>query len=170
MADLPPTFELAEPPTAAPLLPHWSYASIGFAICGSLALCCAVILLIRRLRRARSRSPESARLRAWRAAEKAFAALPVENPREAAIGASFILRRYLADVSHDPALFETHEETLARGGALAFLPEEMKQRTAGVFARLAALKYSHDDGGDSPESIAVESRSLLKAIHHGIPA
>ena len=61
----------------------------------------------------------------WRCAQAAFAeacaamaAISTADVRDAAVLSSLILRKYLATAAGDPALFETHEEFVARHDAL----------------------------------------------------
>ena len=70
----------------------------------------------------------------------------------------------------DPALFETHEETLARHDALARFDESARTTAAGGFARLAALKYdSHPPAGD-PAGVLADARALLATLDRGFRA
>lgn len=169
MAQTPPTFELIEPPTTAPLLPRWSYLTLGSLAAGTLLLICLAILLVRRWSRARSGKQENIRRKAWREAQTAFSTLAAENARDAATGVSLILRRYLATALAEPALFETHEETFARGDALTPLPPAVKQKTAEWFTELARLKYAREIGIESPDEIIANARAILETIHHGHP-
>ena len=163
-----PTFELRPPPPpdalARPAVAPWAIAG-GAALL--IALAFVVVLLLRRKPEPDARA---ARREAFRQADRALAETRPPGVREAATFASLILRRYLATVAGDPALFETHEETLARHDALARFDESARTTAAGGFARLAALKYdSHPPAGD-PAGVLADARALLATLDRGFRA
>ena len=70
----------------------------------------------------------------------------------------------------DPALYETHEEWVARHDSMEAFGEDLKQQTQSLFARLAEWKYAPDDLGDEPSAMVDQSRHLLEAIHQEVSA
>ena len=88
---------------------------------------------------------------------------------EAATAVSITLRRYLAVASGDPALFETHEEFVARHQSLASYPEDLRSSTAEGFSHLARLKYGREATGD-PVALYSAARQLLERLHQHRPA
>ncbi|MES2997669.1 MAG: hypothetical protein V4733_12760 [Verrucomicrobiota bacterium] len=166
MADLPATFELAEPPPVEPLLPSWSYGTAAVFIIGALLVVVASLLFMRKVLAPRRTTPESIRATAWKNAQRSFAKLDPANVRDAALGSSFIVRGYLAAAIGDPALFETHDEFLAREAPLAEFPEAIREKVRMLFSELAALKYGPEEIGD-PAAIVARSRATLQDIHQG---
>jgi len=83
-----------------------------------------------------------------------------------------ILRKYLAQASNDPSLFETHEEFITRQDSLTALTEEAREACAMGFSKLAALKYAPQEATDesAPEAVIEETRLLLHTLHHGFRA
>jgi len=136
--------ELAESRDAIELVPTWEpqlwWYFAGTALVAAIAL--AVILLFRK-------KPKVDLLKEKREAyQEAKAALGTDesgDARETAIRVSMILRRYLARSMYEPALFETHEEFVARHDGLKDLPEDVKAEVGSFFSKLAAVKYAPDD-------------------------
>jgi hypothetical protein len=63
--------------------------------------------------------------------------------REAAVQASLVLRKYLVTISGDPALFETHEETIARHRILHAFTEGVRHRPHSTFGTVNADVLEH---------------------------
>lgn len=152
-----------EPLLPPPGLPWWAWLAIGT---GVVALVCFLAFL-RRAKRQKT-DPVRAREEAYRAALAELEA-PAKGMQDAATHVSVALRRYLAAVSGDPALFETHEEFIARHQVLAGYPEALRQATAEGFSHLARLKYGRDVSGD-PTSLFAAARQLLDRLHQHSPA
>lgn len=169
MNPLPASFELAEPPSAGPLLPAWSYPSMALLAAGILCVIAALIITTVFILKKRAATAENPRARAWREADAEFATMRPATPREAAVFASFTLRRYLVATADDPSLFETHDEFLQRPGALASVPATLRESTSGLFSRLAALKYSPGDSPAAPAEIIAEARASLASLHQAFP-
>lgn len=55
--------------------------------------------------------------------------------------ASLTLRSYLSQCLSEPALYETHEETLLRADALSTLPQGSRDRLSPLLVTLAEYKY-----------------------------
>ena len=70
----------------------------------------------------------------------------------------------------DPALFETHEEFVARHDALAALSADARHAAESGFSRLVALKYSPEIPQGDPKEVISDSRALLKTLHQGFAA
>jgi hypothetical protein len=132
-----------------------------------------VLLVVVMLRiRGKARGPGLAALReaAFREAMAALSGNTPAGAREAAVLSSLAVRKYLSVAAADPALFETHEEYIARDNALnAFKPEARAAAESG-FTRLAALKYAPQQAEASAASVIEESRALLQTLHHGFAA
>lgn len=153
----------AEPLLPPPGLPWWASLAIGAAVV-------ALVGLVAFLRRAKRRKTDPARARedAYRAA-LADLESPATGMQEAATRVSVALRRYLAAVAGDPALFETHEEFVARHQALSGYPEELRKSAAEGFSHLARLKYGREASGD-PAALFSAARQLLDRLHQHPPA
>jgi hypothetical protein len=86
--------------------------------------------------------------------------------RDTAIRVSVILRRYLSRSMNEPALFETHEEFVARHDGLKDLPEDVRSEVGEFFGKLAALKYAPDDiGSGDVQGINAGGAALLERVH-----
>jgi heme exporter protein D len=170
MADTSPLSlrELVDP---APLLPREGWPAWWWAALAAAVLLVAALVL-HQIRRRRAAPPDPRRLRE-EARRAALAELDGsgrgQSPAELATGVSLALRRYLAAALNDPALFETHEEFLARGEAPAALAAPVREQLAGVFAMLARMKYAHDAPPPADDLVA-RSRSLVDLIHAALPA
>jgi len=165
-------FTLDLRPAAPPdsLIPEhglWIWWFVGTVI---LVLAVAVWLLLRRLRAIAAKNAVDIRGQAYQEAEAALADVSTDDPRDAAVRASLIMRRYLSVAAGDPALFETHEEFISRHDALQALTDEARTAAAGVFARLAALKYAPGQADGDAGEVLTESRRLLQTLHHGFAA
>jgi Domain of unknown function (DUF4381) len=158
------SLELKPPPPPDALLPR-----PGFPLLGSVLISLGVLLLIivvLKWRKARQSSdPTTLRRHAYEAALRSLNDATAANSREAATVSSLVLRRYLATVSGDPALFETHEEFVTRHDSLRALPEETRQAAVAGLDRLASLKYSMDARAEETASVFDASRSLLETFN-----
>lgn len=153
----------AEPLLPSPGLPPWAWLAITVAV---VALAVLVVFL-RRARREKL-DPTHAREEAYRNALGELEAPPA-GMQEAATRVSVALRRYLAAVSGDPALFETHEEFVARHQVLSGYPDDLRKSTAEGFSHLARLKYGREAAGD-PAALFSAARQLLDRLHQHSPA
>lgn len=155
----------AEPLLPEPGLPAWAWFALAAATIGLAVL----VVFLRRKRSAAAADPARARQEAYARAKAALESAPAGGMQEAATRVSVTLRRYLADVCGDPALFETHEEFIARHQALAGYPEDLRKVTAEGFSHLARLKYGPDATGD-PAALFNGARQLLDRLHQHQPA
>jgi len=123
-------------------------------------------------RKGRAARPDPSLIRnaAYREAVASLDAIRTDDSRDAAVQSSLVLRKYLAQAVADPALYETHEEFLARHESLADLTETAKLAASEGFSRLAAIKYAPESPSQASSETVTESRSLLDTIHHGFPA
>jgi hypothetical protein len=166
MNDQTGNFELLEPRSPDALIPDapvapWVIAAVAFFI-----VACVVFVLTKK-RRVLETNPQSQRAAAHAVAIESFDHIGACHPRDAAVMSSLIVRKYLSVVAKDPALFETHEETLSRHDALKNFSHVARVSAHDGFARLAALKYSPMNADISSETIVLESRQLLETLHHG---
>ena len=157
----------AEPLLPDSSLPVWAWL---FIVSGTLLLGILIWYLIRRQKPVGIVDPQKVRDEAYRrAVAELEAASGGGTMQEAATRVSIALRRYLAVVSGDPALFETHEEFVSRHESLAKYPEELRQTTAEGFSHLARLKYGREASGD-PAALSSAARQLLDRLHQHQPA
>ncbi len=156
----------------APFLPHPGEIPWPWLAAAAVVASAAAVLLVRALRR-RAAPPPTPRQRQEAARAAALKALgqipPDQSVRELATDVSFLLRRFLADACADPALFETHEEFLARGEVPANLPDELRRDLAGTFATLARLKYAPDAPPPGADLVG-PARALVERIYSALPA
>jgi len=162
-------FELMEPASPEALLPDsglWPW----FVAAGIVVA--LVIILILLLRKKKSSAVNLTKIRdaAFTEAMTALVETRTSDVRDTAVRSSMILRKYLSTAAGDPALFETHEEFVARHDALKALNVEARAATEVGFTRLAALKYAPGTPDTAPESVVAESQALLKTLHHGFAA
>jgi hypothetical protein len=156
----------AEPLLPDPGLPPSAWVAIALA---SVVLLGLLIWVLRRRKKIGMVNPQEVRDEAYRRAVAELSVPSGETMQEAATKVSIALRRYLAVVSGDPALFETHEEFVARHEALASYPEELRKVTAEGFSHLARLKYGREATGD-PVALFSSARQLLDRLHQHQPA
>lgn len=166
MNETPGSFELREPVSPEILVPDswaepWMFA-VGFSLL-------AILLMLVYFKRKRlvPVDPRAIREMAHTQAVELLANMEPSSARDAALQASLILRRYLSSATGDPALFETHEETIARHEALKEFSDETKAAVGQGFSHLAAMKYAHDIPDVPPVEVLEESRALLETLHHG---
>jgi hypothetical protein len=146
-------------------LPWWAWAAIATA--GALAVL-GLVALLRRPRRTRV-DPNISYQAGCAALENLRTRQQLLAPAELATGISLALRRYLAEVTRDPALFETREEFVSRADALAALPAGDRAATSALFAELGALQYA--PAVDARETAALLDRAalLLRQLHQSVP-
>lgn len=170
MAEPRDPFELMEPPAADPLLPSFGIW-VWFA-CGALVLAAAGItwFLVARKRKARATDAPTIREAAYQDAVAALGGLSGNDGREVAVRCSLILRNYLVKSLSDPALFETHEEFIARHDALNGLADAAREAAQRGFSRLAEAKYAPEPPARPPDELVGESRQLLETLHRGLAA
>jgi len=159
------SFEL-HPPQPPDALPR--PFAIPWLVAAGLALLVACLVIA--LRRKARTTPESARRAAFRRAERDLVDSRPPDVREAATFASLVLRRYLATAAGDPALFETHEETVARHDALAGFDEAARTSAAACFARLSRLKYAPEPPAGDPAEVLADARTLLATLDRSFRA
>jgi len=169
MSPEPPPFQLLEPDSVESLLPGWWLPHILIGATILVALILAAVLLVRMKNRPRPVDPakmrEQARLKAVATLESARGT--AATPREAAVLASLALRDYLACAADDPALFETHEEFIARRDSLASLHEKARDAAAAGFSHLASLKYAAEPPASTAPEVIESARALLHELHSG---
>jgi hypothetical protein len=162
-------FELMEPVSPEALVPDlglWPW----FAGAGVLALLIVVALVVFRKRKTAGPDIQAIRKAAFAEATAAFENIHPENARESAVLSSLVLRKYLSAAADDPALFETHEEFVARRDSLLTLTPEARATAEEGFTRLAALKYAPEIPAAEPARVVADSRALLETLHHGFAA
>lgn len=162
-------FELIDLPSSKDLVPDpwldpWMVAVLSLMVMGAIAY----FLLHKRKQTASD--PLSLRRTPYQEAALALENIEFADARTAAVQTSLILRRYLSVVAADPALFETHEETLSRPEALVKFSAEARVTAARGFNHLASLKYSPILPVVSVSDVVTESRALLEALHQGFQA
>jgi hypothetical protein len=164
---LPDEFTMRGPIPPEPFLPRqempvWGWFAISGAICLIALLC---VRLGQRKKHARVPTPDEIRKAAYQTAlRELHPAFPDERSQDIAKRVSLAVRGYLAAASGDPALYETHEESLSRHEFLNRYPDELRIATRRCLERLAQLKYgreSHDDARTLPE----ETKVLLDQLH-----
>lgn len=165
----PPPFHLREPTTADALLPGWWLPHILIGSSILIALLIIAFLLVRMMKRPRPADPrkirEEARLNA--ATKLEASRTSATTPRDAAVLASLALRDYLSIAAEDPALFETHEEFIARRDSLAALNPQTRNAAADGFSKLASLKYAAQPPAADPRDVIESARTLLDTLHRG---
>jgi hypothetical protein len=159
--------ELQDTPSSQALLPdHGLWPSWATFVLLALVIVVALYLVFRK-RKASVETPRKVREEAMREALAALSGIRTEDPRDAAVQSSLVLRKYLSVAAADPALYETHEEFIARREALQALTETTRAAAGSGFSRLAALKYGPAIPGTPAADIIAESRGLLETLHHG---
>ena len=144
----------------------WEYWAIGGFVL--LVLLLAAWFMIRAFFKPKLSSPEDLKKKAHRDALAALSACPKQELIPAATECSLVLRRYLAAVTSDPALYETHDEWIARHDALETFEAQLKQQIHHLFEQLARWKYAPSDEGDEPAQVISRSRDLLESINQEV--
>ncbi len=162
------TLEIREPVAPESLVP--SVGATPWVVGGILLLALAAAFVIWRTRKKRlAADPAAIRRAAYLEAGNALDKVEAATAREAAVRCSLIIRRYLATAAEDPALFETHEEFIARHDALADYTPVARQACAEGFARLAALKYAPvpENGRSTGRKEEAESQAAPHGVERG---
>jgi hypothetical protein len=159
-------FELMEP-TSPEALIRDAWVEPWMLVVGLVLAALVAAAIIRHRRKAKPIPQEAIRDAARNCALSALSQLIPVHARDAAVQTSLILRSYLSSVAADPALFETHEETLARHEALQGFSQEAKAAAKLGFSRLAALKYSPELPSADTATVIDEARALLETLHQG---
>jgi hypothetical protein len=166
-----PSLELKPLVAPEPLLPQQTFpewAWYAMAV-GVIVLTVLIIVIARTARRRTEKAtPQNIRLLAYQEALAALGTATQERIQDVAVTVSSALRRYLARVSGDPALYETHEEFVARHEVLTRYPEDLRAAASAMFTELARLKYGREATGD-PGALVEKARTLLENLH-SIPA
>ena len=163
------SFELLEPSTPEALVPDLWLEPWMIAVAVVLVFAVLAIFIFKKKRSAPF-DPLAIRQAAHAEAVAALENITTGTARDAAIQSSLILRKYLSAAAGDPALFETHEETISRHEALKDFSEEARAAAGQGFARLASLKYAAEIPDAAASEVVDESRRLLKTLHHGFRA
>lgn len=164
MPDPLPSYDLAPPPSPEPFLPGapwWPWTVSAGLI---LLIILAIVLLPRRKKTAVSHP----RNETFQAALATLSKTPA-NPKDDATLASLALREYLSIAAADPALYETHEEYLARQDSLSALPDELRAKTDTFFQTLAAHKYGPSQDSPPTDTLA-QATALLRQLHASLSA
>ncbi len=162
-------FQLLEPPSPDALVPD-SPIEPWMVVAAVLVMIGLLMWLVFRKKKSPVALQREARHAAHAEAFSALNSIHPDGPRDAAIQCSLILRKYLSIAAGDPALFETHEETLARHEAFASFNEETRRAAADGFSQLAALKYAPDFPEVLTNNVIHQSRALLETLHSGFQA
>ncbi len=159
------SFELAESREAIDLVPTWD-PQLWWIFAAFIVIVIIVFLVALLLRKKSVFDASKEKSEAYLEAKVAFSECDELGPRESAIRVSMILRRYLARSMNEPALYETHDEFIARHDGLKDLPNDLKCGVAALFSKLAAVKYAPDDIVNvEAHSTTAEGGSLLERIH-----
>lgn len=160
---------LMEPASPESLLPDYAlWPWLAAAAIAVLVMIAVIIFLLRK--KTPAANPQAIRKAALAEAVRALAAATSADARDAAVQASLILRKYLATVANDPALYETHEEFLARHDSLKAVSPAARAAAQAGFSRMAALKYAPKPPAVAAEEVIAESRALLETLHQGFAA
>lgn len=163
------SFELLEPGLPEALVPD-SWVEPWMIAAAVALLVVALAVLILKKKKPAPLDPLAIRMAAYEEATAGLGEIDAIPARDAAVRSSLILRKYLSVAAGDPALFETHEETISRHDALKDFSEEARATTCRGFARLASLKYAAEIPDAAASEIVAESRALLETLHHGFRA
>lgn len=169
MNDISGPFVLLEPASPESLIPD-AWIEPWMVSLGLIFIAAVAAIFIFRMRNKSASDPSSARSQARATAAAALDQIDSSHPRDTAVQSSLILRKYLSTAAGDPALFETHEETLARHEAFKGFSAEARAAAARGFSALAALKYAPDAPEIEPVDVIRDSRDLLETLHQGFQA
>ncbi len=163
------SLELLEPVSPETLVPDsWVEPWMFGAAAVLLLLLVAIAFFIRR--KPAAPDPRAEREAVYKEAALQLSNVPEESAREAAVQCSLIVRNYVARAAKDPALFETHEETVARHAAFAGFTEETRAAASAGFSRLAALKYTAGAADVPGADVVADAGALLETLHRGFQA
>ncbi|NJM37524.1 MAG: hypothetical protein HC845_06480 [Akkermansiaceae bacterium] len=159
-------FELLEPQSPESLVPD-SWIEPWMIILSVLFALAVLAIFIFKKKKKAAFDPEAIRRAAHLEACQAFAKISETTVRETAVQVSIILRKYLSVVASDPALFETHEETISRHEALENFTEPARESAKNLFSHLASLKYAKKIPDAKASRIIDDGTHLLGILHHG---
>ena len=139
----------------------------SWTIAGFILLVITVLSIViwRKSKRVKPQSSEELNLQAYKTTIANLALCPSEDPTETATECSIILRRYLIKVTGDPALFETHEEWVARRDSIESLGSSIQQSVEDLCSKLAESKYTPADAKTEPGVMIEDTRQLIEAVH-----
>lgn len=138
---------------------------LWWGVVGACVVLVAILALWLWMDRRRPKLPAPDPLAAYAAASAALEACSATDPRQAALEASLILRRYLATAVGEPSLYETHEQFVARHNSLAALGDELRGRVGAFLGQLVHLKYAAETAqGPDAASILTQTGELLGAL------
>jgi len=160
------SFELIDPPSAGELVPDPWLEPWMFVVLSVMVMVSVAYILFKKKKQAIV-DPLSLRRYAYEEAALALKNIESADVRTAAVQTSLILRNYLSVAAADPALFETHEETVLRPEALTQFTADARLDATRSFTRLASLKYSPTISEVTFCDVVSESRALLETLHHG---
>ncbi len=160
--------KLLEPASPEALLPDgelWPWLAAA-----ALAVVVALALRLWLKHRRPTANPHARRQAAFASALGSLAAATTSDTRDAAVQCSLILRTYLSAAAGDPALYETHEEFVARHDSLQTLSADHRAAAQAGFSRLAGLKYAPVQPTQPAAQVIADARALLETLHHGLTA
>jgi ABC-type multidrug transport system fused ATPase/permease subunit len=165
MADSKTKFKLVESHEAMDLVPTWELQWWWIALL-VFFLAVLVLLVIVILKKAKVYDSSNLKREAFQRAMAELDKLDESLGKENVIMVSLVLRKYLAKVMKEPALYETHEEFIGRHDAIKGFNEELKVAISEYFSKLAALKYGPDEGVVSDvELLKRGAVNMLERIH-----
>ncbi len=165
MADSKINFELAESNEAMDLVPTWELEWWWIAL-PAIGLILLVLLAILIFKKSRVHESANVKRELFQQALVELEQLDESLGKENVITVSLVLRKYLAKVMNEPALYETHEEFIGRHDAFKNLNTDLKVAISDYFSKLASLKYGPDEGVVSDvELLKRGAISLLERIH-----
>lgn len=159
-----------EPPSTDELIPSSLGWEIWLIMTGALLVVMLAAWFIWRQGQRSGQASINIHQEAHAEAISALAACTSEEPNPVATECSLVLRRYMAKVTDDPALFETHEEWLSRHEAIEPFGDSIKEQIHSLFSQLAEWKYTPAGHGETPNIMIERSRDLLEAIHEEVTA
>lgn len=149
--------DIADPQPLLPgvEIPLWFWIALSVVI---LALVASLVLFLTR-RGTTDQPPPSLSFydEARRALESLREDLAGQPLASVATDASLVLRHYLASCLDEPALYETHEEFIARDDALDRLPAGARERLSPLLNQLAECKYGPSRQNDTHATELVDS-------------
>ena len=155
--------ELQDIPDVTPLLPQgwwpwwaWLACLVGLVI---------VVWLYRILATHEANATSQRNLAYENAMRELDSIRALETPLSLSTALSLALRRYLAIAMEDPALFETHEEMIARHDAFAALPSQLKHELAEHFSTLCRYKYAPSHEPVDLSLLVPQATALLQQLH-----
>ncbi len=163
------SFELLEPSPPEALVPDSRFEPWIIATAIALTVVVLAVLILKR-KKVSSLDPLAVRKAAYTEAVAVLEEIGTVAAHDAAVRSSLILRKYLSVAAGDPALFETHEETISRHDALKDFSQEARTLVCHGFAKLASVKYTAEVPDATANEVVAESRAMLETLHHGFRA